>query len=393
MALTPEQKRRQRQRQRARARRERQQARLNPLNAPFKTPAQLRAEAQRMAELSVTPEATLREEQRKEEEGLGAISGTAAGVLGGYQQQVLGGLQGLGQLYSGLAGSARTAGEEAVAAAGAAPSIAPTGTATVPAEFANVAAGTSGYVPAAVTTGQRLIGTSRSNLSRALAERSSALSQNMAKFLQDLQQQEYEKAIAQEASAQNAARLGLAEREYETDVAFRSAELDLKRQGLALEGQKILAGIEKEAIKAAAKVTGEKNKKRTKIKSTQDQILAGLDDLFVPAEYPTNRTKYKVNYVIPSTGYDQAKTGSVEIEATSLQNAQDVFAETYPGFAFANATSLGLVTEYRRPNTNEVRLSLVKSLIKAGMSRKAAERWVTRRVNLTGAFQGGVGSG
>ena len=387
MALTAAQKAARRRRRQE----QRRQARLNPLNAPFKTPAQLRAEAQRMAELSVTPEETLREEQRKQEAGLGAVTGTAAGVLGGYQQQVAGGLGGLASMYQNLAGQARGAGGEALAAAGVSPSDVPAASAAVPAQFANLAALTSGYVPAAVATGQRLIGESKAGLSRALAERSSALSQNMGKFLQDLQQQEYEKAVAREASAQNAARLGLAEREYETDVAFRSEELDLKRQGLALEGQKILAGIEKESVKAAAKVKGEGAKRRAKIKSVQDQILAGLGDLFTPAEYPTNRSKYKVNYIIPKTGIDQAKTGSVEIEATNPQNAQDIFAETYPGFAFANATSLGLVTEYRLPKTDEVRLSVVKSLIKAGMSRKGAERFVTRRVNLTGAFSGGVG--
>ena len=397
MALTAAQKAARRRRRQE----QRRQARLNPLNAPFKTPAQLRAEAQRMAELSVTPEETLREEQRKQEAGLGAVTGTAAGVLGGYQQQVAGGLGGLASMYQNLAGQARGAGGEALAAAGVSPSDVPAASAAVPAQFANLAALTSGYVPAAVATGQRLIGESKAGLSRALAERSSALSQNMGKFLQDLQQQEYEKAVAREASAQNAARLGLAEREYETDVAFRSEELDLKRQGLALDAQKILAGIEKESIKAAAKVAGENQKKRTKIKSVQDQILARSKELFAPAEYATGKNSWTVNYVIPASGpVNQPKTGSVDIEAGSEQDAIEKFSSNsaYAGFTPASATRGAGTTIVRPPTRREVLRSLVKELVNAGMAPDAARRWVNARAlprlkNLTGAFAGGVGGG
>lgn len=395
MALTAAQKAARRRRRQE----QRRQARLNPLNAPFKTPAQLRAEAQRMAELSVTPEETLREEQRKQEAGLGAVTGTAAGVLGGYQQQVAGGLGGLASMYQNLAGQARGAGGEALAAAGVSPSDVPAASAAVPAQFANLAALTSGYVPAAVATGQRLIGESKAGLSRALAERSSALSQNMGKFLQDLQQQEYEKAVAREASAQNAARLGLAEREYETDVAFRSEELDLKRQGLALEGQKILAGIEKEAIKAAAKVTGEKNKKRTKINEAKRLILASQDELFKISEYQTGNRVWTVDYVIPgSVGAGADQVGSIEIEALTRDAAQKRFLEeakdensVYHKGKVGNVSGGAPAVEYRAPTVAEATRSVVKTLMEAGMTRKGALDFIRRRLNFS--FAGGVGGG
>ena len=395
MALTAAQKAARRRRRQE----QRRQARLNPLNAPFKTPAQLRAEAQRMAELSVTPEETLREEQRKQEAGLGAVTGTAAGVLGGYQQQVAGGLGGLASMYQNLAGQARGAGGEALAAAGVSPSDVPAASAAVPAQFANLAALTSGYVPAAVATGQRLIGESKAGLSRALAERSSALSQNMGKFLQDLQQQEYEKAVAREASAQNAARLGLAEREYETDVAFRSEELDLKRQGLALEGQKILAGIEKEAIKAAAKVTGEKNKKRTKINEAKRLILASQDELFKISEYQTGNRVWTVDYVIPaSVGAGADQVGSIEIEALTRDAAQKRFLEeakdensVYHKGKVGNVSGGAPAVEYRAPTVAEATRSVVKTLMEAGMTRKGALDFIRRRLSFS--FAGGVGGG
>lgn len=403
--LTPAQKKaraRARARRRAEARRQRQQARLNPLNAPFKTPAQLRAEAQRMAELSVVPEETLRAEQQKQETGLGALTGTTTSMLGGYQQQVAGGLQGLGQMYQNIAGTASEAGQEALAAAGAATTAAPGAVAAVPAEFANLVASTAGYVPAAAATGQRLIGESRLGLTKALTDRANTLSSNMAKYLDELKQREYEKAVAQEVNRQNIARLGLQEQQIAADVAMDEANLALKRQGLALDAQRLLLDIEKESNRQANRFADKNKKKREKIRSAQEQILASVDELFKPAEYATSKRKYKVNYVIPAPGTEdplgQPKTGSTEVEATSLEDAQEVFGKQYPGFTFANASALGFVTEFRVPKRSEVLNSTVRTLVKAGMTRKRARRFVLDEVlpllpSYSGAFLGGVGGG
>lgn len=394
--LTPAQKKaraRARARRRAEARSQRQQARLNPLNAPFKTPAQLRAEAERMAELSVTPEATLREEQQKQETGLGALTGTTTSLLGGYQQQVAGGLQGLGSMYQNIAGAASEAGQEALAAAGAATTAAPGAVAAVPAEFANLVASTAGYVPAAAATGQRLIGESRLGLTKALTDRSNTLSSNMAKYLDELKQREYEKAVAQEVNRQNVARLGLQEQQIASDIQMDAANLELKRQGLALDAQQLLLNIEKEANRQTNKIRDERRKKNEKIKIAKREILANADELFKVAEYPSGKFKWTINYTVAAERPGELpRASSVEIEATTEENAFKTFKENYgEDFNPTVATRGAPATIFRAPTTAEVNRSIVKTLMTAGMTRKGALAFIRRRLNFT--FSGGVGGG
>ena len=388
----------QRRRERAAARRAERERQKNPLYRPFLTPAELRAEAERLAQLSVASEESLRTEQAAQESGIGALTGTIAGALGGYQQQVAGGLQGLGQMYQNIAGAAQQAGGEALAAAGVAPTEAPSVSPTVASEFANLTAATSGFVPAIQATGQRIIGESRLGLTRALAERANTLSANMARYLRELQQEEYDRALAQEIQSQNVARLGLQEQEIAADTAYREANLALSAernaQGWArIEQQAINAALRAEE-KAEKAGRDSKQQRAKKIQTAKDRLLRDRNNILRGDRVFSGLYKYKVKFV-------DSGGNTIPIEVNALNDDDARRKAVASGEIPPDKENSLFVTrgsqymEYKAPSAKEVIDFVTRILVNAGMKRNAARRWATnniaRGMNISGAFMGGVG--
>jgi hypothetical protein len=387
----------QRRREAAAARRAERERQKNPLYRPFLTPAELRAEAERLAQLSVASEESLRTEQAAQESGIGALTGTIAGALGGYQQQVAGGLQGLGQMYQNIAGAAQQAGGEALAAAGVAPTDVPSVSPTVASEFANLTAATSGFVPAIQATGQRIIGESRLGLTRALAERANTLSANMARYLRELQQEEYDRALAQEIQSQNVARLGLQEQELAADTAYREANLALSAernaQGWArIEQQAINAALRAEE-KAEKAGRDSKQQRAKKIQTAKDRLLRDRNNILRGDRVFSGLYNYKVTFV--EDGVERSVNVKAVSDSDARQKAADSgqIAPSEMGNLFVTRGTQAM--DYKAPSANEVINFVTRILVNAGMKREAARRWATnniaRGMNISGAFMGGVG--
>jgi hypothetical protein len=170
----------------------------------------LRKEAAELAALSVASEESLRTQQGLQETGLTGLTTALSNRLSGVSNDYAGMLRGLQGSYNTVAGDATSAGETALAAAGA-PTSTPVAGANplMASNFAALGAVPATYAGAAELTGAQLVGGSKAKLQDALIARSNTLSANTAKYLQQLQDTEYSKAIAKVTADQNAARLGI----------------------------------------------------------------------------------------------------------------------------------------------------------------------------------------
>jgi hypothetical protein len=166
--------------------------RNNPLLAPYKSPAQLRKEAAELAALSVASEESLRTQQGLQETGLTGLTTALSNRLSGVSNDYAGMLRGLQGSYNTVAGDATSAGETALAAAGA-PTSTPVAGANplMASNFAALGAVPATYAGAAELTGAQLVGGSKAKLQDALIARSNTVSANTAKYLQQLQDTEY----------------------------------------------------------------------------------------------------------------------------------------------------------------------------------------------------------
>jgi hypothetical protein len=357
----------------------------NPFTERFKTPGELRAEAARLAALSVPSEESLREQQAREEAGLAGLAGQLTGRVQQYVGQTGAGLAGLGALYGNIVGQARTAGEQAAAAAGAAPGVVTPAqpSESVAAQMANIGGAMAGFVPAAAMTGAQLVGASKQSLSKALADRASRISENTAKYLQQLQQSEVERAIAQQTAAQNAARLGLAEREFgleQQESAFGQqvdlARLNLSQQRLALDIAETNQGFGKD--------------KRKKIASAKTKILENADDWTTG---DTGKFSFKFQFLDAN-----GRPASVDAVGANEQEALGQVSGLLPSNVLANQsyTIQRGSREQGDLGPQAVLAKVVPILVNSGMTRKNARAWVIKNLlggnaNVSGAFAGGVG--
>lgn len=377
---------RRRARERAKKRAERRRAareearrnRFNPLATPFKTPAQLREEAIRLAELGSPSEASLREEQAREEAGLTGLTGALTGALGGVRTAQEAGLQGLGSLYQSIAGGAQQAGQSAAAAAGVSPSTTAAGATPFAVQaFPVLGAAIRGYESVAPVIGAQLVGGSRASLSKSLADRAARISSDTAKYLQQLQGLEYEKAVAQETARQNAARLGLSAEEQAFDQAVTGQRLGLEEQRVAQGWQRIAQS----AVNAANRAGTDQAKR---IRAMQRDLLANRRDILgggggFTATYIDSEGVKKIDI-------SNAKT-MTEAENIAKQSVGSAYADTVKVLPGAPALS-----------ESEIVADLVDQLMFEGMSRAAARRWVYRKILRKpvprppggGAFTGGV---
>jgi len=369
-----------------------QPAPYNPFTERFKTPSELRAEAARLAALSVPSEETLRAEQAREQLALEGLGSQLTGRVQQYVGQTGAGLAGLGSLYGSIVGQARTAGEQAAAAAGATPGLVTPAqpSESVAAQMANIGGALAGFVPAAATTGAQLVGASRQSLSKALADRASRISENTAKYLQQLQQTELKSPIPQTTAQKNPSRLGLTAQ----DQAFDQA---LANQRLGFEGQRIAQGwarIDQQLQQDIAKAGTDRKKK---VQSAKDSILENINDWTGMQTVSTGKGVYDVTIDMGTIG---GGPKAVQIVAASEDEARRSAVAQYPNRPVSSVIFVREDQVQRTPTPQEIRKTLVARLVNAGMNRKNAIRWVNANVvsvlspssaGIGGAFTGGVG--
>ena len=349
----------------------------NPLNQPFKTPNEIRAEAARLAALGSVSEESLRTESAAQQRDISGLSTALTGRLAGLGSEYAATLGGLTSQYGQLAGQAQSAGESAAAAAGAPTSIAPGASPTVATTMAALGAIPATYAPAAAMRGAMLGGEARSALTKALADRATKVSSDTAKYLYQLQQDEYQKAIAQETSAQNAARLGV-DSQYKAGmlgVAQSRAETAAEANAIKRESNAIRLQI------AAAGGTGAKA-----IQAAQRGLLGSADTYVRGFTSASGDSTYNV------TLKPREPTGDIKvvpIVAASPEEAREKAAKLYgtsgaggPGSDVADVVLDRANTSTIAPTPKEVIARTIGLLTIAGMTPKAARRWIIQNIIL-----------
>ena len=371
------------------AREEARRNRFNPFTAPFKSPAELRAEAARLAALGSPTEEALRAQQQQEETGLTGLTGGLATALRGISEAQTAGLAGLGSLYQQLGGAAQSAAQSAAAAAGAPTSIAPGTTPTAIASFPGIGTAVRAYESVAPVIGAQLVGASRANLAKALTQRAGQISSDTAKYLRQLQQEEIDRAIAQTTAQQNAARLALSEQGQEFEQQVDMANLGLRGQTVQQGWARIDQQLQQDIAKAG-------KDRRKKIQSAKDSILENIKDWTGTQTVSTGEGVYDVTVDMGLTG---GGPKVVQVVATSPEAARESAQNTYQNRPVSSVIFVRENQIQRAPTAQEIRRTLVARLVNAGMKRKAATQWVNANVvsvvspsavGTGGAFMGGV---
>jgi len=344
----------------------------NPFTAPFKTPAQIRAEAARLAALSVASEQSLRQQQANEQAGIQGATTALTGNLQDIQNQITAGLTGIGGLYGRLAGAGTDAAAAAAAAAGASPrSLSlPGASPAVASQFANLAAVTSGVAPAGAVTGTRIVGESLANLTKSLNDRANTISANTAKYLYQLQQDEYQRAVAQVTAQQNAERLGM-------QADYNQGRLALSSESNQIRWAELQRKIAKDQASGVAS---------SKTISTVKRSLLGSPTKYTwDPKAGSGMSEFKVTWDNGTAGGEsKTVTARTREEALSLAgvppgNIKNGEGTTY-GYRFDSITpKLGSPLSRRVAQGR-----MVAVLTSAGMTRRQAIAWVTSNAELLG---------
>jgi hypothetical protein len=349
-------------------------AERNPLTSSFKTPNEIRAEAARLAALGSVSEEALRTESAAQQRDISGLSTALTGRLAGLGSEYAATLGGLTSQYGQLAGQAQSAGESAAAAAGAPTSIAPGASPTVATTMAALGAVPATYAPAAAMRGAMLGGEARSALTKALADRATKVSSDTAKYLYQLQQDEMSKAVAQSASAQNAARLAQSGAAESWNQQVDVARLGQGQQRIDIQAQRAAASVLAAATKGA-------KSKQDKIQRAKAAILKDPTK-FMEISNP-NAKIWDVVYMLEGVPYTIPG-----IEAANEYAARDKALSNLPDAQqglFASNTASWLPSppakEATRQRTNEEIIRfLVPQLVNAGMKRANAIAWVRKNI-------------
>lgn len=359
------------------AQEEAQRNRFNPLVTPFKSPAELRAEAARLAALGSPTEEALRAQQQQEEAGLTGLTGGLTTALRGISEAQTAGLAGLGSLYQQLGGAAQSAAQSAAAAAGAPTSIAPGVTPTAVQAFPGYGAAVRAYESVAPVIGAQLTGASRANLAKALTQRAGQISSDTAKYLQQLQGLEYEKAVAQETARQNAARLGLSAEEAQRDYEIAQANLGLRQESNQIRWAALAQSAANAAARATQKAQGNKAKG---IQAAKADILQNITEWTDPSESATGKYEYTIYY----TDKDQSlKKVPRTIVAANSTEAARLGASDVPDWArgTVEVEQGSAVTETKPADFKLVARQMRQILMNEGMTKKAANAWIAANVS------------
>jgi len=340
----------------------------NPLTSAFLTPSQLRDQAANLAALSVPTEQSLRDAAARQQAGLGGLTNALTGTLTGLADRTQAGLAGFGNLYSQLANTAQSSGQSAAAAAGAPTSGVPGGSATMASNLANLAAPSMGYAPAAAVTGAQMQGAVAANLTKALMDRSSTLSADTAKYLQQLQQQEYQKATGQQTIQQNAALLGLKQDTLQASNAYHQGML----QNAADSNQIRLMQLQRQTKNDLLKYGATSLKSLT---AAQNRILSQQQSLVGYTDQPVaGMNAYSVQVQDPITQSISSKTVYGPDPASAVKNAgvQITGTPVYTGPQMVK----------QPPNKQQLVNSLASQLVNASKgtahpwSMAKAQQWV-----------------
>lgn len=331
----------------------------NPLVAPYKSPAELRKEAAELAALSVASEESLRTQQGLQETGLTGLTTALSNRLSGVSNDYAGMLRGLQGTYGNVAAGATSAGETALAAAGA-----PTSTPVAGADpqmasnFAALGAVPATYAGAATLTGAQLVGASKAKLQDALIARSNTVSANTAKYLQQLRDTEYNKAIAKLTAEQNATRLGV-------DAEYKAGQLGVAQSRAQTAAGQLARQIEKDqkAGKSSAST----------IKTVKRGILANPNTWTEPI-YSSN--DYEWTFAL---GEGKTATGIGPNRNAAITNAQNSGSMTAADLELnKNNSAWGIQGDPVKviPKYEDVYDQLMSILVNAGDTPKKASAWI-----------------
>ena len=351
---------------------------FNPLLGAYKSPAELRKEAADLAALSVASEESLRSQQALQETGLTGLSTALGNRLGGLNAEYQATLGGLGTAYGGSAAATAAATNEQLIASGAPSSVAPV--AANPAlgnTIALLGAVPSQYATTAAATGTQLVGASRSALQKALTDRANTVSANTAKYLTQLRETEYNKAVANVTAEQNAARLGV-DSQYKAGmlgVAQSRAETAAEANAIKRESNAIRLQI------AAAGGTGAKA-----IQTAKRGLLGSADTYVRGFTSASGDSTYNVT-LKPRNPTGDIKV--VPIVAASPEEAREKAAKLYgtsgaggPGSDVADVVLDRANTSTVAPTPQEVIARTIGFLTMAGMTPKAARKWIIQNIIL-----------
>lgn len=362
-------------------------AEYNPLLAPFKTPNQIRAEAAALAALGVVPEETLRSQQALEEAGIRGLTTGLSGRLAGLASESAAQNRGILTGYQNLAGQAQAGGESAVAAAGGPAGMAPAGSQQVTANtLAALGAVPQTYAPAAELTGAGLIGQSRANLSKALAERSARLSADTAKYLQQLQSDELQRAISGATLEQNQARLNLS-----GEQEAWNQKVDLAR--LEQSNARIKQGWQRLANQAKRDAAKNKASKGKGLQSAKNSILTNYDK-YIGDVSPTGKFEYTIYYQAKDNTLQRVpRTVIAANESDAIKQATGMVPNESVGTISAEQGKALLGP----PSVQQVINNVAPILINKGATRAQAIKWIRMYLlprittSSTGGYMGGVG--
>jgi hypothetical protein len=339
---------------------------FNPLTTPFLSPSEIRRQAEDLANLGSTSEEALRAQGAQQVAGIGGLTDALASRLGAVNTQNVAGIAGMQRLYNDVAGQAQSAGTSAAAAAGVNPDTAPAAGASpmAVANMANLTAQTAGLVPAAGAIGLGLQAQAGSNLTKALVDRANRISSDTAKYLTQLQTQEYTKATGQQTIAQNRALLGLKDKTLQADIGYKQGMLGLRQQSNNIAMMKLQETIRNNNLKNG-------NNGTKTLSAAQKTILGDPNGLIAPIDRPTGLDHYKVT--IKEAG--QTKTVDAYVKPGSDPKA------AYPTAVSASYQGPQIVQSL--PTQQEIVTNLTQQLVTASngtWNSAKARAWVLSHV-------------
>lgn len=331
----------------------------NPLVTRYKSPAELRAEAAELAALSVASEESLRTQQGLQETGLTGLSTALGNRLAGLNTEYQATLGGLGSAYGQTAANTAAATNEQLIASGAPASVAPVGANPMLANTtALLGAVPSQYAATAAATGAQLVGSSRAALQKSLTDRANTVSANTAKYLQQLRDTEYNKAIAKVTAEQNAARLGV-------DAEYKAGQLGVAQTN----AQTAIGQLNRQILKdqKAGKTAG------STIKTVKRGILANPNTWTEPIY---SSTDYEWTFAL---GEGKTATGIGPNRNAAITNARNSGAMTAADLELnKNNSAWGMQGDPVKivPKYEDVYAQLMSILVNAGDTPKKASAWI-----------------
>lgn len=335
--------------------------RYNPLMTSFDSPQEQARQASSLALLGQPSEAALKAQSAQQQAGIAGLTTALQGRLGQINTQNIASNAGLADVYSQIAAQGQAAGNTAAAAAGGPANLAAGGNPTVASNAANLNAQTMGLVPAAGFQGNVFANQASSALTKALVDRASNVSSDTAKYLQQIQNQAYQKATGQQTIAQNAALLGIKKDTLASQNVYRQGQL----QNAADSNQIKLMQYQRQVKADLAKYGGTSRKP---LESAMKRILDQQISLTASSDKPTGLNTYQVQVVDPITQSLSTKTVYGADAASAVTNTLGAGVQIS-----GQAVPMGPQTISQPPNKTQLVSSLASQLVLA--SRKTNSPW------------------